>query len=66
MSRYTAAVEKDSHQLTVAWGMDHAVGWFFQVFDAQQECIVDLDALFDGLTLAELRVLLEAFEVRQS
>ncbi len=63
MSRYTAVVEKDGQQLTIAWGLDHAVGCFFQVFDAEQDCIVDLDALFDGLTLAELCVLLESFGV---
>ena len=63
MSRYTTTIEKEAVQVKVAWGYDHACGFFFQLFDAEGECIEDLDSLFDGLTIERLCKLLDAVGV---
>lgn len=51
MSRYT---ERCGGK-TIAYGLDHAVGPFVQVFDTDPDIpTIDLDGLFDGLTIDRL------------
>ena len=54
MSRNTT-VSPDG-KYSVAWGNDHACGWFIQVFDLEHEdqdhpdaMVVNKDKLFDGI-----------------
>lgn len=58
MSRFTFDL---GNGCDIAYGLDHAVGYFFQKFDAAGEVIVDLD-LFDGLDWMDLedRIVAEA------
>lgn len=53
----------------VAWGYDHAVGLFIQVFDCEakdpDQPIVDLDELFDDLTWEQMLAIGEKYEVKQ-
>ncbi len=57
MSRY----EENTGRYIVAYGMDHAVGIFVQVFDLNRDDaetpIIDLDEVFDGLRGADLRAI---------
>lgn len=56
MSRY-ATVHKNGN--SVAYGLDHACGWFYQEFDADGECVVDKDSMFTNLKGFELTELLK-------
>jgi len=53
MARNTTVSETENGKYLVAWGKDHACGWFIQVFDLEADDkhtpIVDKDALFDGI-----------------
>lgn len=52
MSRYTATANDGKH---VAYGYDHALGYFIQVYDpCLEEPILDQDSVFGGLTGAKL------------
>lgn len=51
MSRFTAQHENGNQ---VAYGLDHAIGWFYQEFDAAGECVKDLDTMFTGLSKGSL------------
>ena len=59
MSRKTAR----NGRYEVAWGNDHACGWFIQVWDLEatgnnaDTPIVDKDALFNGLTASGLLII---------
>ena len=63
MSRNTA----NNGRYTVAWGKDHACGWFVQVFDLHSEDkeipVVDKDTLFDGLTFDDLLAVADQYDV---
>ena len=53
MSRYI-----ETHgRYTIAYGMDHAVGVFVQVFDSESDDpeipVIDKDRMFDNLTVVE-------------
>lgn len=57
MSRYTAT-HKNGHE--VAYGLDHACGWFYQEFNDDRETLAkDLDSMFTDLKGWELTKLLE-------
>jgi len=43
----------------IAYGYDHACGYFYQEYDVNGECIADIDTRFDGLTGAQLAEKLE-------
>jgi len=51
MSRFSARTH-DGHM--VAYGLDHALGWFYQEFDENGECVSDLDSAFTGLSKGRL------------
>ena len=55
MSRYIIR----SGSKKVAYGFDHAVGYFYQEFNADGECVVDRDSLFSGLSNSEFAELLK-------
>lgn len=45
----------------IAWGNDHACGWFIQIFDLEHEdqdhpeaLVVNKDALFDGISARDV------------
>lgn len=46
MSRYHTSREGQ----TIAYGFDHACGYFYQVFDAEDELIREEDSFFNNLT----------------
>lgn len=57
MSRLTAT---KANGRVVAFGLDHAVGWFYQEYiSMREEPVVDLDSLFTGLGRGRLLELLE-------
>ena len=58
MSRYTISLPDRK----IAYGFDHAVGYFFQEFDAEGEITVDEDSLFHGLTNGPLLERLDGIE----
>jgi hypothetical protein len=59
MSRYTfAKVTDEGLVFDVAYGFDHAMGYFFQEFGPDGELVSDLDSLFGGLTGLALAQLL--------
>jgi hypothetical protein len=43
----------------VAFGLDHAIGWFYQEYDADGEMVNDTDTMFGGLSRGTLLELLE-------
>ena len=52
MSRYTETVETQGTEFKVAYGHDHAIGYFAQVYHASQdEPIVEQDEVFGKTTL---------------
>ena len=52
MSRYTETIETQDTEFTVAYGHDHAIGYFAQVYHASQdEPIVDQDEVFGKTTV---------------
>jgi len=56
MSRYTA---DRADGTWVAYGLDHALGWFCDSFDAQGEIIKEECTLFTGLGRAKLVTILK-------
>jgi hypothetical protein len=51
MSRYMfERVTEEGLVFSVAYGFDHAMGYFFQEFGLAGELVSDLDSLFGGLT----------------
>lgn len=69
MSRYvlicehTPADYQGVELVEVAYGFDHACGYFVQGFDRNGECVLDKDSLFDGLTGADLVNLLDELDL---
>lgn len=60
MSRYTTTRDiNEFESVSVAYGLDHACGWFYQEFNDEEECIVDLDSIFTDLRGYQLTELLE-------
>jgi hypothetical protein len=53
MSRFICT-KNDDDKTEVAYGLDHALGWFYQEFDENGDCTRDLDSLFTQLGRAEL------------
>jgi len=56
MSRYGACKPGG---ITVAYGLDHVLGWFYQEFNSAGECIKDEDTMFTSLGRGKLVHLLE-------
>lgn len=56
MSRY---VTNTASGLDAAYGFDHAMGYFVQVFDDEGELIVDEDSLFTGLNNGKMLTLIQ-------
>lgn len=54
MSRYSFQKQRESSAVTIAYGFDHAMGYFYQEEGANGEVITDLDSLFHGLTGVKL------------
>jgi hypothetical protein len=50
MSRYSFPKQRESRAVTIAYGFDHAMGYFYQEEGANGKLITDLDSLFHGLT----------------
>ena len=46
MSRYQTSRKGQ----TIAYGFDHMCGYFYQLFDAEDELLEESDSLFDNLT----------------
>jgi hypothetical protein len=63
MSRFTCRHEDG---WTVAYGLDHALGWFYQEFDAYDNCITDEDTFSTGLGRGRLLELLEQTDALES
>lgn len=64
MSRYT----KKQDSLEIAYGFDHATGYFFQVFDGEDEegednLIIDECSLFTKLSNARMCELMEQYDI---
>lgn len=53
MSQFRTTV-KDDPTTTVVYGLDHVFGWFYQEFNAEDECVSDLDTLMSGLSRGRL------------
>ena len=47
---YEPVLDDSVESGTIAYGFDHAVGYFFQVLDEQDEPMIDADSTFDGLS----------------
>ena len=62
MSRYTA---KKNNGNSVAYGYDRVCGYFYQEFDEEDDCIVDLDSMFNKLTGVKLAERLEDTTARK-
>jgi hypothetical protein len=58
ISRYTISLPGRK----VAYGFDHALGYFFQEFDAEGEIVVDEDSLFADLNNGRLLERLDGIE----
>lgn len=54
MSRYTFQKQVQASPVTVAYGYDPAMGYFYQEFNAAGELCVDMDSLFHRLTGVQL------------
>lgn len=54
MSRYTFQKQVQASPVTVAYGYDHVMGYFYQEFNASGELCVDLDSRFHQLTGVQL------------
>ncbi|MCL4267262.1 MAG: hypothetical protein KJ069_29055 [Anaerolineae bacterium] len=50
MSRYWFQKQKADGEVTVSYGFDHTLGYFYQEESAEGELLTDLDSLFGGLT----------------
>lgn len=50
MSRYWFQKQTAGGEVTVSYGFDHALGYFYQEESAEGELLTDLDSLFGGLT----------------
>lgn len=59
MSRYCVTLERGS----VAYGFDHALGYFYTRYDGEGEVVEDHDTLFSGLTHGKLLGLLEGVPI---
>ena len=58
MSRFSAQViDKPEH--SVLYGLDHVLGWWYQEYDGDDECIIDKDTMTNRLTKGQLVELLE-------
>lgn len=65
MSRYIGKPESATQANgTVEYGFDHACGYFIQVFDGEDECVVDMDSKFNGLSGSALAGKLQALHIR--
>lgn len=64
MSRYNTVTKRGN---PVSYGYDHVCGYVYQEFDKDDEdnCLVDLDSLFGGLTGVKLAAMLEGIARRQ-
>jgi hypothetical protein len=54
MSRYTFQKQRENNIMTIAYGYDHAMGYFYQEANADGELLVDLDSFFSKLTGVQL------------
>ena len=54
MSRYSFQKQMESSVVTIAYGFDHAMGYFYQEEGADGDLITSLDSLFNGLTGVQL------------
>lgn len=61
-------IKHPTKKLSLAYGKDHACGWFVQVWDTtdypKPDCdniLVDKDAMFDGLTQADIVAVAQQF-----
>jgi hypothetical protein len=54
MSRYSFQKQMEGSVVTIAYGYDHAMGYFYQEEGEGGELIADLDSLFGGLTGVQL------------
>jgi hypothetical protein len=69
MSRYIKQLE--DRKLSVAYGFDHALGYFFQVFDLDESnleeeesgVIVDESSLLTGMSNGDMYELMENYDV---
>jgi hypothetical protein len=65
MSRLTK--QHPSKPLLIAYGLDHATGWFYTVFDLEaddedDDVLEDKNSMFDGLSNGELLEKLQEFD----
>ena len=54
MSRYWFQKQMENGEITVSYGFDHALGYFYQEESADGTLLTDLDSLFGGLTGVQL------------
>lgn len=54
MSRYWFQKQTANGDITVSYGYDHAMGYFYQEESAESVLLTDLDSLFGGLTGVQL------------
>ena len=54
MSRYWFQKQTANGDITVSYGYDHALGYFYQEESADGVLLTDLDSLFGGLTGVQL------------
>ena len=65
MSRYTKEI---SRQYSIAYGFDHASGYFFQKFDElaeEEELVINECSAFSGLTNGGMIELMEEYGVNK-
>ena len=64
MSRYAFRHHKVSSDtdVQIAFGFDHATGYFYQAFDDEGDPVVWQDSMFDGLTGVGLVEFLDGFD----
>ena len=69
MSRYVILQEDGS---TVAYGHDHATGYFFQVFesetddDGEDKLLVDEDSMFSNMSNGRMLQLMQKYNVPET
>lgn len=65
MSRYEYTLKEPKNGITcIAYGWDHATGYFFQAFDAtDDDPKIDLDSMFHNLSGPKLAQQLDEFDV---
>lgn len=70
MSRYFKQIEEKN--LSVAYGFDHAMGYFFQVFDEskldndEERLIIDEDSLLTGMSNGRMLELMVEYAVNEN